>query len=125
MSLADSGPSADRPLLSIESREEDVVLVVALGGEFDLASAQLVDEELGRAQQSYSSVILDLRKVTFMDSTGLHAVLSAESRIREAGGALRVVPGGPQVQRLLELTGATDHLRTLDDVDPLSASRQT
>lgn len=124
MSPAGSGQSGDRPLLSIESREKDGMLVVALSGEFDLASAQLVDEELGRAEQSYSSLILDLRKLTFMDSTGLHVVLAAESRIRNAGGTLRVVPGGPQVERLLQLTGAADHLQALDGVDPLSCSGQ-
>lgn len=104
---------SNHPLLVIESREDGDALVVALKGEFDLASTQLVDEELGRAQESYDVVILDLRRVTFMDSTALHVVLNADRRLRDAGGALRVIPGGRQVQRLLELTGAAGHLETV------------
>jgi len=85
--------SRDHPLLRIESTERGDALVVALAGEFDLASAQLVDEELARAQESYSVVILDLSEVTFMDSTGLHVVLHVDERMQEAGSTLRVVPG--------------------------------
>lgn len=107
------GVSTGRPLLTVESRENEGALVVALNGEFDLASARLVDEELERAQQSYKLVILDLTQVTFMDSTGLHVVLGANQRLRQAGGALRVIPGSPQVQRLLALTGAAGHLDTV------------
>jgi anti-anti-sigma factor len=114
--------SRDHPLLRIESPEQGDALVVALAGEFDLASAQLVDEELARAQDSYPVVILDLSRVTFMDSTGLQVVLSVDERMRESGSTLRVVPGGPQVQRLFELTGATSRLRTVTDSSLAGAS---
>jgi anti-anti-sigma factor len=118
----DSPLSRDNPLLRVESTEQGDALVVALAGEFDLASAQLVDEELARAQESYPVVILDLSEVTFMDSTGLHVVLRVDERMREAGSSLRVVPGGPQVQRLFQLTGATERLRTVPDPSPAGAS---
>jgi anti-anti-sigma factor len=118
MSENGSGSSGDSPLLSIESREEGEALVVSLKGEFDLASAQVVQDELGRARQSYSSVVLDLSRVSFMDSTGLHVVLGAEKEMREAGGSLSLVSGSPQVQRLLELTGAAEHLHTVAAAHP-------
>lgn len=114
----DGQVSGGYPLLTIESSEQGEALVVALAGEFDLASAQLVDDELARAQESYPVVILDLTGVTFMDSTGLHVVLRVDERMQEAGTSLRVVPGGPQVQRLFQLTGATDRLQTVTDPRP-------
>jgi anti-anti-sigma factor len=120
----DTQVTRDNPLLRIESTEQDDALVVALAGEFDLASAQLVDEELGRAQESYPVVVLDLSQVTFMDSTGLHVVLVVDERMREAGSTLRVVPGSPQVQRLFELTGATQRLETVTDSSPAGASER-
>ncbi len=115
MSAESHGFGAGQPLLTVESREEGDSLIVALIGEFDLASARLVDEELERAQHSYRQVTLDLSDVTFMDSTGLHVVLGADQRLRDAGGALTVVSGSPQVHRLLSLTGALSHLQTQGD----------
>jgi anti-sigma B factor antagonist len=122
MRESDSQTSRDHPLLRIESTEDGEALVVALVGEFDLASAQLVGEELARAEESYSVVILDLSQVTFMDSTGLHVVLCVDERMRAAGSTLRVVPGSPQVQRLFELTGATRHLQTVTNTGPAPTS---
>jgi anti-sigma B factor antagonist len=122
MRESDSQVIRDHPLLTIESTERDDALVVALTGEFDLASAQLVDEELARAQESYPVVILDLSQVTFMDSSGLHVVLGVDERMRASGSTLRVVPGSPQVQRLFELTGATSRLDTVADSSPAGAS---
>ena len=122
MRQPDSQLGTDHPLLTIESTEQGETLVVSLAGEFDLASAQLVDEELARAQESYPVVILDLSRVTFMDSTGLHVVLRVDERMHEAGSTLRVVAGSPQVQRLFELTGATTRLELVADSSPAGAS---
>lgn len=122
MRETDSELSTDHPLLTVESSEHDGALVVALAGEFDLASAQLVDEELARAQESYSVVVLDLSQVTFMDSTGLHVVLRVDERMHEAGSTLRVVPGSAQVQRLFQLTGATERLSTVSAPSPAGGS---
>jgi anti-sigma B factor antagonist len=119
MSASSDGVGTGQPLLTVESREDGDGLIVALLGEFDLASARLVDEELERAQQSYRLVTLDLTQVTFMDSTGLHVVLGADERLREAGGTLRVITGSPQVDRLLTLTGALGHLHTEDGAGEL------
>ena len=114
--------SSDHPLLRVQSTEQDDALVLALAGEFDLASAQLVDEELARAQESHPIVILDLSQVTFMDSTGLQVVLRVDERMRESGSSLLVVPGSPQVQRLFELTGAIDRLQLTPDSRRADAS---
>lgn len=57
------------------------------------------------------TVVLDLGGVTFMDSTGLAAIVGAMNRARDSGADLKVAaPLPPQPQRLLELTGVLDRM---------------
>ena len=57
---------------------------------------------------------LDLREVTFLDSSGLRVIIQQERRARDAGRGFGVVPGSPEVQRILEIAGVADRLQTLD-----------
>ncbi len=98
---------------SISSRRLDDGILVALSGDVDLATAQVVDEELRRAEQSESLIVLDLGEVSFMDSTGLRAVILADQRLRERGASLRIARVPVQVSRLFDLVGIREHL-TID-----------
>jgi anti-anti-sigma factor len=51
-------------------------------------------------------VILDLRQIEFMDSTGLRVVLSAHQRAHETGRRFALVRGADQVERVLTVTGS-------------------
>ena len=90
--------------LSVAAGDDSTRLV--LSGELDLATAPELDRALCDAQQSTGLVTLDLRRLTFMDSRGLSAVVSAATRARASGDRFRVVRGPPPVDRLFELTGA-------------------
>lgn len=90
------------------------VLVVP-HGDVDLATVQALDEALRQAEESHALVVLDLRAVPFMDSSGLHALIAADLRMRERGGRLVIVRGGDQIRRLLGLTGADRQLDMVDD----------
>src|SRR6202021_1893333 len=57
-------------------------------------------------------VIVDLRELEFMDSTGLSIIVRAHQRLSEHGCELTLIKGPPQVQRLLDLTGVADRLRS-------------
>jgi anti-anti-sigma factor len=82
-----------------------------LSGELDLAvAAELETMVLGLCGEGVSAIELDLSRLTFMDSTGLRAVLRAQELCAEHGHDFLVTPGGGQVQRLLELTGTTQVL---------------
>lgn len=83
--------------------EHDVIVV---SGEIDLASAPRV--ELALEPYSGQPVVLDLRKVEFIDSAGLKVLLSQRSRLEESGGDLQLVVGHGAVGRLLELTGVSE-----------------
>jgi anti-anti-sigma factor len=98
----------------IEGSERDGVRLVAVSGELDVATAPLLAARLMEAEAGEASlIVLDLSGVSFMDSTGLHVILSAHARSQQNGGRLRLTKGPEQVQRLLELCGAHDRLSFL------------
>lgn len=105
----------------VSSRRLDDGILVAPSGEIDLKTAAIVDDELQRAEQSESRIVLDLGEVSFMDSTGLRMVMSAHQRLYARGGSLRILNVGPQVTRLFELVGIIDHLE-IDGRAPSLAS---
>lgn len=100
----------------VEVRNADATTVISVSGELDLASSPALEEELERVSQSDAQlVVVDLRNLEFMDSTGLSVLVRAHQRAEENGRRLGLVNGSQQVQRLLTLTGVADRL-TLTDV---------
>jgi anti-sigma B factor antagonist len=66
--------------------------------------------------------VLDLRPLTFMDSSGLRALLAADTRAREAGGRLVLIRGDERVQRVLRITRLDERLEIVDDVDAVAGA---
>jgi anti-sigma B factor antagonist len=99
---------------AIEVREPSGgVLVLALEGEFDLASAPALRERLDAARATAArGVVLDFSRVSFVDSSGLRELLRAGMAFRDDGKTLTVAAPQPAVIRLFELTGATEAIRT-------------
>ena len=58
--------------------------------------------------------MLDLRELTFMDSTGLRALAQTNARADEAGFALSIIRGPRQIERVLEISGLADLLPLVD-----------
>lgn len=89
-------------------------VIVELRGELDMACASRLDEALAGAELDDSdAVVLDLRGVCFLDSTGLKAIFRARKATRESGRRFAVTEGSAQVQRLLSLTRLGDHLHVI------------
>jgi anti-sigma B factor antagonist len=94
--------------------------VIAISGELDLASSAALEDELARVIDSDGElVVLDLRELEFMDSTGLSAVVKAQQRATDAGKRFGLVRGPQQVERLLSLTGVEDRLMIVDTPEEL------
>lgn len=94
--------------------------VLALAGEFDLASEEEFRERVQEARRDgLRRIVLDLRLVTFIDSTGLRLVLAAWERSRNEGFELVLVRGSEAVQRVLEMTGMEDVLPMVDEVSEI------
>lgn len=101
--------------LSLETREEGNAVRIALSGELDLASALTFDEELRRAEErSPATMVLDLRRLRFMDSTGLRLIMSAHARARNRDRRLAIVLGSEPVKRIFRLAGVARRLEIVD-----------
>jgi anti-sigma B factor antagonist len=104
----------------VEVRAEDHATVITVSGELDLASSPALEEELERVAQSDAEVVVvDLRELEFMDSTGLSVLVRAHQRAAEQGRRLGLVNGSQQVQRLLRLTGVSERLTLADTPEEL------
>jgi anti-sigma B factor antagonist len=102
--------------LSLETREEDGAVQIAVSGELDLSSALTFDEEVRRAEERRpQTLVLDLRRLRLMDSTGLRLIMSAQSRARTRGRRLAIVQGSEPVRRLFRLAGVHRRLEIVDD----------
>src|SRR4030081_2677710 len=89
--------------LIIERREDCAYL--ALRGELDISTGVRLDEDLQRSEATAPAlIVLDLRELEFMDSTGLRLLIGADSRAREAGRRCVLVHVGAMVRRLREGT---------------------
>ena len=98
--------------ITVEEREGHAL--VGLCGEFDLAAVEAMETALRPLEARFSTVILDLRRVTFLDSTRLRAIVSADARSRKNGFELKIVRGYGSVQKLLYLAGLDKFLPLLD-----------
>lgn len=86
---------------------------VRVVGELDIATAPRLEQTL-RGAEIWPRVVLDLRQLAFMDSSGLDVIVQASIRARRAGRRLVLGPGPLQVDRVLTLTGAADVLEIVD-----------
>lgn len=77
---------------------------VQVAGELDLATSPQFRRTLGEAQRSVRLVVLDLRELCFIDSSGVHVILDADSDAQREEGRLLIVRGAAQVDRMLTLT---------------------
>jgi anti-sigma B factor antagonist len=84
-------------------------------GELDLDTAPLLDQELRDARAGGADrLVLDMRELTFMDSTGLRLVIRWDTAARDDGFEFAIVPGIEVVQRVFRLTGMDGHLRVAE-----------
>jgi anti-sigma B factor antagonist len=106
--------------LVIDVRREADRVVVSLEGELDLANAPLLQAAIdGASLEDDAMLVLDLQRLQFMDSTGLRIILWTRERCQESGRELALTPGSEQVQRLLSVSGAGEHLRVIASADDL------
>jgi anti-anti-sigma factor len=83
---------------------------VAIAGDLCLATAAELDTVLRAIRVDARVVLLDLTAVAFLDSSGVHVMEHADARLRRQGRRLVVMPGDDSVQRVLEITGASERL---------------
>jgi anti-sigma B factor antagonist len=110
-------------LLDVQTEAQGDGVRIVLTGELDISTAPRVEDELRRVEEDRPAVILlDLRELEFMDSTGLRVIVSADGRAREESRSLRLVRGPEAVQRIFRVTRLDERLEIGDDPDTLIKS---
>jgi stage II sporulation protein AA (anti-sigma F factor antagonist) len=102
---------------SVDVADRDGRVVVTVEGELDLATAGDVEAVVLPAVRDGRHAVLDLRRLEFMDSSGVRVLVAAHGAAGESGGRLSVVRSAPgsAVQRVLEISGLEGILELVDD----------
>ena len=102
--------------LELTTSDRDGGARIALNGELDIATAPRLEEEVRRLEtEGRKLIVIDLRGLEFMDSSGLRALLAADTRARERGARLVIIRGDDRIQRVLRITRLDERLEIVDD----------
>ena len=103
------------PAFEARATQADGCARLELRGELDLLTRDRAEEALRALEADEPKVLLlDLKGLTFLGSEGVEIALGAESRARDGGWQLMIVPGPPAVQRPFEIFGLDARLEWVD-----------
>ena len=103
-SASDMGP------LEVQTRPDRDRVILEVRGELDMASVGSLQAALDELRgNGWERIVLDVRELTFIDSSGLALLLDTDRAARRSGVAFEVVDGSPAFARLLEVVGLQDH----------------
>ena len=102
--------------IELATEVDDGVARVRLTGELDLTTAPEVESVLRKLEDEHGAteVVVDLRGLRFMDSTGLRLSIAADSRARREGRRLKLVPGPEAVHRVFRIALLDQRLEFID-----------
>jgi anti-sigma B factor antagonist len=105
-------------LLRIDTTATHDTTVLAAAGEIDIDTVDLLRTTVSDALQGGArNLLVDLNRVTYIDSAGLGVLVGTYKRVSAADGAFTVRCCEPRVLRLFSITGLTD-LLDIDETAP-------
>lgn len=111
-------------LLEIVTREQGTTITIELAGEWDLAGSPAARQAIaGAVTGRPECVVLDLSRLAFIDSSGVHATVELARRSIAQNVRLVIIPGPPAVQRVFEVTGLDGQLPFIEEQPPSRAAR--
>lgn len=103
-------------ILEVKTEDRDGLVHVTLMGELDLSTVGKVQDAFRRVEaEAPPTVVVDLSKLTFLDSTGLRCIVTADERARGEGRRVVIVRGPDAVQRVFTITRLEERLEIVDD----------
>jgi anti-sigma B factor antagonist len=109
------GPLNDPPGLNIVIRQEGAATAIELHGEWDLAGLPSIRQAMTSAPDNVpETLVLDLSRLEFIDSSGVHATTELAERAAAQHTRLLIIPGSGPAQRIFEITGLLDRLPFID-----------
>ena len=107
----------EEPAFSIDVAQLNGRTVLELNGELDLATAPELEDVLHARLRTGESLVLDLRGLEFMDSSGVRALVSGHSAAEDVGCSLVIVRAahGSEVDRVIDISGIAGALGMVDE----------
>jgi anti-sigma B factor antagonist len=96
--------------------------ILAVEGELDLSTSPRLRDALTELLDASAHVAIDLRAVSFMDSTALGVVVAAMKRAREHGGELALIGPTGSPRKVLSITALDQIMRIVEDPAELAES---
>jgi anti-anti-sigma factor len=105
----------------VRSVAAEGLVALLLSGELDIETVPIFEAEIERVlADAPATVVLDLPRLEFLDSTGIRAILEAHERLRAQGAQLVLTHGRRAVQRTFVITGLDAHLNFIDNLAQLT-----
>jgi len=104
--------------LTVEVRHEQGCAIVTAAGEIDISTVTALRDRLFEVAASGAPLVVDMEKVSFIDSVGLAVLVGAAKRAAAHRGSLQVACALPKIRQLVRLTGLDGQIplaRTLDE----------
>jgi len=98
----------------ISLMRDDRCTVVRVQGDIDVVSRTRFEETLFKVVDADEPTVVDMREVTFCDSTGLNALVAANRRAGQRGTHIALVALPPRVQRVFRITGIDKFIPVYD-----------
>lgn len=119
-------PQLDPATLRVAIHPQRDCVRVAVAGELDVANAEALQTQLDELRAAgFRRVLLDLRELAFMDSSGVRLIVTEDRLARGDGRRFGVIKGRPAVQRALDLCGVSDTLDVRDSVPAAPVIRES
>jgi anti-sigma B factor antagonist len=105
------------PPFSIDVAEQGDRTSLTLAGELDLATVGELEDALRPRLEAGEDVLVDLRGLAFMDSSGVRALVAAHQSASSGEGSLVIVrpPRGNEVDRVIDVSGIATALGMVDE----------
>lgn len=95
--------------------------VLEVSGEVDLATVAELEKGIKAVlEERSSSLVIDLSETSFMDSTGLRVLITADRQFKEADRRVAIVVKPGPISRLIDVSGMSDVLHVIGDTAELS-----
>src|SRR5829696_7313599 len=92
--------------LSLETRQVDNRTVVTVGGEIDVYTApKLRDKITDLVNAGHHSLVIDMEKVEFLDSTGLGVLVGGLKKVRAQEGSMELICSQDRLLKIFRITG--------------------
>ncbi|HMA99628.1 MAG TPA: STAS domain-containing protein [Spirochaetota bacterium] len=104
--------------MEISNREVDNITILDISGEIDLYNAPDVKDTIRQhIEKGNTRIIINLKNVNYIDSSGIGALISSLSNLKKVGGGLKIIHVYDAVRKVFELTKLTSFFDIYDNQD--------